>query len=58
MTLGDRTVEITEVPSQEFLDRLALRFGFAPPREHGHNVVTALEAMIRGDVKVFIASSG
>jgi len=27
---GDRTVGITEVPSQEFLDRLALRFGFAP----------------------------
>jgi molybdopterin-dependent oxidoreductase alpha subunit len=55
---GDRTVGITEVPSREFLDRLQLRFGFDPPREHGHNVVTALEAMIRGDVKVFIAMGG
>jgi molybdopterin-dependent oxidoreductase alpha subunit len=55
---GDRTVGITEVPSREFLDRFQLRFGFDPPREHGHSVVTALEAMIRGDVKVFIAMGG
>jgi molybdopterin-dependent oxidoreductase alpha subunit len=55
---GDRTVGITEIPSQEFLDRLEQRFGFKPPRAHGHNVVTALAAMIRGDVKVFIAMGG
>ena len=55
---GDRTVGITEMPSKQFLDRLERRFGFKPPREHGHNVVTALEAMIRGDAKVFIAMGG
>jgi molybdopterin-dependent oxidoreductase alpha subunit len=55
---GDRTVGITEVPSEEFLDRLEGRFGFKPPRAHGHNVVTALEAMICGEVKVFIAMGG
>jgi molybdopterin-dependent oxidoreductase alpha subunit len=55
---GDRTVGITEVPSEEFLERLERRFGFKPPREHGHNVVTALEAMIRGEVKAFIALGG
>jgi molybdopterin-dependent oxidoreductase alpha subunit len=55
---GDRTVGITEVPSEEFLDRLGRRFGFEPPREHGHNVVTALKAMIRGEVKVFVAMGG
>jgi molybdopterin-dependent oxidoreductase alpha subunit len=55
---GDRTVGITEKPSKQFLDRLERRFGFKPPREHGHNVVTALEAMIRGDAKVFIAMGG
>jgi molybdopterin-dependent oxidoreductase alpha subunit len=55
---GDRTVGITEVPSQDFLDRLERRFGFKPPRTHGHNVVTALEAMIRGEVKVFVAMGG
>src|SRR6201997_1321258 len=55
---GDRTVGITEIPSTEFLERLERRFGFKPPREHGHNVVTALEAMICGEVKVFIAMGG
>ncbi len=55
---GDRTVGITEIPSKEFLDRLEHRFGFKPPTAHGHNVVTALEAMIRGEVKVFIAMGG
>jgi molybdopterin-dependent oxidoreductase alpha subunit len=55
---GDRTVGITETPSKDFLDRLERRFGFKPPRKHGHNVVTALEAMIRGEVKVFVAMGG
>lgn len=55
---GDRTVGITETPTTEFLDGLERRFGFKPPRKHGHNVVTALEAMIRGEVKVFIAMGG
>ena len=55
---GDRTVGITEIPSKELLDRLEHRFGFKPPREPGHNVVTALEAMIRGEVKVFIGMGG
>jgi molybdopterin-dependent oxidoreductase alpha subunit len=55
---GDRTVGITEGPSAEFLDRLERRFGFKPPHKHGHNVVTALEAMIRGEVRVFVAMGG
>ena len=55
---GDRTVGITEAPSEEFLGRLEHRFGFKVPRDHGHNVVTALEAMIRGEVKVFIGMGG
>jgi molybdopterin-dependent oxidoreductase alpha subunit len=55
---GDRTVGITEAPSEEFLDRLEHCFGFRVPRDHGHNVVTALEAMIRGEVKVFIGMGG
>jgi molybdopterin-dependent oxidoreductase alpha subunit len=55
---GDRTVGITEIPSPEFLERMERRFGFKPPHRHGHNVVTALEAMIRGEVKVFVAMGG
>ena len=55
---GDRTVGITEIPTQDFLDRLEHRFGFKPPSAHGHNVVTALEAMVRGEVRVFIGMGG
>jgi molybdopterin-dependent oxidoreductase alpha subunit len=55
---GDRTVGITEVPTPELLDGLERRFGFKPPTAPGHNVVTALEAMIRGEVKVFFAMGG
>ena len=55
---GDRTVGITEVPSKEFLERLEQRFGFKPPAAPGYNVVTALEAMIRREVKVFVAMGG
>ncbi|MBS9477059.1 FdhF/YdeP family oxidoreductase [Ancylobacter radicis] len=55
---GDRTVGITEVPSDALLNALEARFGFAPPHAPGHNVVTALEAMVRGDAKVFIGLGG
>ncbi|HEY9215829.1 MAG TPA: FdhF/YdeP family oxidoreductase [Ancylobacter sp.] len=55
---GDRTVGITEVPSDALLAGIKARFGFEPPRAFGHNVVTALEAMVRGDAKVFIGLGG
>ncbi|HEY6633798.1 MAG TPA: FdhF/YdeP family oxidoreductase [Rhizobiaceae bacterium] len=55
---GDRTVGITESPAREFLDRLGRRFGFTPPSAPGHNVVTALEAMVAGKVKVFFGMGG
>jgi molybdopterin-dependent oxidoreductase alpha subunit len=55
---GDRTMGITERPSTEFLDRLQKVFGFDPPREPGHDVVHALEAMMRGEAKAFIGLGG
>ena len=55
---GDRTVGITEKPTPELLDRIERRFGFKPPRAHGHDVVLALEAMLRGEAKVFIGLGG
>jgi molybdopterin-dependent oxidoreductase alpha subunit len=55
---GDRTVGITEVPTTEFIDRLGKRFGFAPPTAHGHNVVTALKAMVDGKARVFFGMGG
>ena len=55
---GDRTVGITEKPTPEFLDRLKDIFGFEPPRDEGHAVVAAVEAMVRGTAKVFIGMGG
>ncbi|MEW6254662.1 MAG: FdhF/YdeP family oxidoreductase [Pseudomonadota bacterium] len=55
---GDRTVGITEIPSQALLDAIEARYGFTPPKAFGHNVVTALEAMVRGETKVFIGLGG
>ncbi|TSJ63918.1 FdhF/YdeP family oxidoreductase [Starkeya sp. 3C] len=55
---GDRTVGITEIPSDALLDAIKARFDFEPPRKHGHNVVTSLEAMVRGEARVFISLGG
>jgi molybdopterin-dependent oxidoreductase alpha subunit len=55
---GDRTMGIWERPSQAFLDRLGKAIGFEPPREHGVDVVSAIEAMLRDEIKVFFAMGG
>jgi len=55
---GNRTVGIEEQPSQAFLDRLGEVFDFAPPRHHGLDVVNSIQAMIDGQVRVFIGLGG
>ena len=55
---GDRTMGIYEKPAPAFLDKLGQVFGFEPPREHGVDVVGAIEAMLEGRGKVFIAMGG
>jgi molybdopterin-dependent oxidoreductase alpha subunit len=55
---GDRTMGIYERPSPVFLDALADRFGFEPPRAHGFDTVEAIAAMAAGDVDVFVAMGG
>lgn len=55
---GNRTVGIEEKPTPAFLDRLGQTFDFEPPREHGHDVVETIEAMLEGHVKVFIGLGG
>lgn len=55
---GDRTMGINERPGAEFLDALEQHFGFSPPREPGHNTVSALQAMLAGDIEVFIGLGG
>ncbi|MBS1064085.1 FdhF/YdeP family oxidoreductase [Gluconobacter wancherniae] len=55
---GDRTVGIDEKPTQAYLDRVRDVFGFEPPREHGHHVIEAVEAMEAGTAKVFFGMGG
>jgi molybdopterin-dependent oxidoreductase alpha subunit len=55
---GNRTCGINHRPDAAFLDRLADVCGIDPPREHGLGTVDAIEAMHRGDVKVFVAVGG
>ncbi len=52
---GDRTMGIFERPAPAFLDALEKEFGFAPPREHGYDVVRAIRALRDGEAKVFFA---
>ena len=55
---GDRTMGIFERPAPAFLDALEKEFGFAPPRDHGYDVVRAIRAMRDGKAKVFFAMGG
>ena len=55
---GDRTMGITARPEAAFLDALARRFGFAPPRASGLDTVGAIEAMRDGRVRVVVGLGG
>ncbi|MFF1610298.1 FdhF/YdeP family oxidoreductase [Amycolatopsis sp. NPDC058278] len=55
---GNRTCGIDHRPAREFLDRLGEVCGIDPPRAHGLGTVPTIEAMHRGDVKVFVALGG
>jgi molybdopterin-dependent oxidoreductase alpha subunit len=55
---GNRTCGVNHRPDAAFLDRLAEVCGFEPPRQHGLGTVATIEAMHRGDVKVFVALGG
>jgi molybdopterin-dependent oxidoreductase alpha subunit len=55
---GDRTMGIYEKPKAAFLDALATEFGFEPPREHGYDTVEAIQAMVAGKIRVFLALGG
>ena len=55
---GDRTVGITELPTEAFLAKLDEAFGIKSPRPHGHNAVEAVAAMRDGTAKAFIGLGG
>jgi formate dehydrogenase major subunit len=55
---GNRTVGITEKPSPQLIDGIERAFGFRPPVSHGHDVIAAIDSMMHGDAKVFVALGG
>ncbi|MFJ1756430.1 FdhF/YdeP family oxidoreductase [Kitasatospora sp. NPDC088134] len=55
---GNRTCGINHRPTAEFLDRLAEVCKIDPPRAHGLDTVATIEAMARGEVKVFLGMGG
>ncbi|HEY3599784.1 MAG TPA: FdhF/YdeP family oxidoreductase [Paraburkholderia sp.] len=55
---GNRTVGITERPAKEWIDRMEQTFGFKPSPQHGRDVVATLDAMLKGECKVFVALGG
>ncbi|MBQ0744378.1 MAG: FdhF/YdeP family oxidoreductase [Pseudomonas sp.] len=55
---GDRTMGINERPSGALLDAIERQFAIAVPRQQGHNTVEAINAMLAGQVKVFVALGG
>ncbi len=55
---GDRTVGIWEKMGDDFMQALGKEFHFEPPKEHGHDSVMTLEAMHKGNVKVFVGLGG
>ena len=55
---GDRTMGIWEKMPEPFMDALEKEFGFAVPREHGVDSVGGIQAMQRGDIKVWFAVGG
>lgn len=55
---GDRTMGIWEKPKDSFLNKLDEVFHFESPREHGYDVVSAIEAMESNKDKIFFAMGG
>ncbi|WP_456788193.1 FdhF/YdeP family oxidoreductase [Cellulomonas sp. P5_C5] len=55
---GDRTMGIWERMPDSFLDALGAEFSFEPPRRHGLDSVQSIQAMQRGEIKVWFALGG
>ncbi len=55
---GDRTMGIWEQMPDSFLDKLGAEFGFDPPRDHGLDTVNAMNAIDRGEIRVFFSMAG
>ncbi len=55
---GNRTCGINNRPSEAWLKKMDDACGIVSPREFGHGTVSSIEAMMRGEVKVFVGLGG
>ncbi len=55
---GDRTMGIVELPKEPFLQALDAATGIKSPRQHGVDVVAAIEGFEAGALRVFIGMGG
>jgi molybdopterin-dependent oxidoreductase alpha subunit len=55
---GNRTCGIDHRPPTLLLDRLEQVCSITPPREHGLDTIGTIEAMLTGEVKVFVSMGG
>ncbi len=55
---GDRTMGIYEKPWDWLLEALETNFNFTPPKDYGHDVVDSIEAMHKGECKLFMGMGG
>ena len=55
---GDRTVGINEKAPKALLDAMERELGVPMPRQHGHNVLAAIGAMLDGSARAFIGLGG
>ena len=55
---GNRTCGIDHRPTEPWLARLDAACGIRSPREHGFDTVRVIPAMMRGEVKIFMAMGG
>jgi molybdopterin-dependent oxidoreductase alpha subunit len=55
---GDRTVGITNRPKAAWLDALAREYGIEPPRKEGLDAVGAIDGLLDGSVRAFVALGG
>jgi molybdopterin-dependent oxidoreductase alpha subunit len=55
---GDRTVGITEKPTQALVDAIKRKYGFEFPLTHGHDAVEAVRAIRDGRSKALVCLGG
>ncbi|TBL97815.1 FdhF/YdeP family oxidoreductase [Hafnia paralvei] len=55
---GDRTVGITEKPSESMLNNIEKHFGFVPPKKFGHAAIESMKAICEGSARALVCMGG